>query len=361
MTPNAEATVLRTVALADGVGHRDTYLAGTALFALASLAAGLASNIEILIAARSVQGLAAAAMFATTVSLLYATYSGRDRGTAFAVWGAVSGASAGLGMLLGGVLTEWLGWRSIFFVNLPVSVVAIILTVATITNKRRHGRLRLDLPGLVTFSAGAAALTFAIIRGGEQGWTDTTTLWSFGIALVSFILFVITESVVANPMVPLGLFRNRPFSGSVIGALGQSFAAFGTGPLIAIWAQDMLGLSALQTGLAMLPLSVVAFIASIGLGHLLERLHPALSIGVSLVLVGIGSLLLLLIGPESTWTATLPGMVLVGIGVITIAILWSGRSPASDQSGTTTGPGTTATAPRVATAPGEAKEARRPL
>jgi EmrB/QacA subfamily drug resistance transporter len=309
------AFVVGAGSLADGVGHRNTYLAGTALFALASLAAGLAPNIGILIAARSVQGLAAAAMFATTVSLLYATYSGRDRGTAFAVWGAVSGASAGLGMLLGGVLTEWLGWRTIFFVNLPVSIVAIVLTVATITNQRHQSRLRLDLPGPATFSAGAAALTFAIIRGGEQGWTDTTTLWSFGIALVLLVLFVIIEAVVSNPMVPLGLFRIRPFSGSLIGALGQSFAAFGTAPLIAIWAHDVLGLTALQTGLAMLPLSAVSFVTSIGMRRMRDGLHPAVSIGASLVLVGVGALLLLLIGPESTWVSTVPGMVLAGIGV----------------------------------------------
>lgn len=309
------AFVVGAGSLADRIGHRDTYLAGTVVFALASLSAGLAPNVHLLIAARTVQGLGAAAMLATTVALLYATYSGRDRGTAFAVWGAVSGASAGLGMLFGGVITELLTWRWNFFVNVPVSIVAIALTMATLTNERQRGRLQFDIWGLVTFSVGAAALTFAIIHGGEHGWADPTTLWSFGLALVSLIGFAVVESVVAHPMVPLGLFRNRPFSGSLVGALGQSFAAFGTGPLIALWARNVLGLSALQTGLAMLTLPVVAFAVSIGAGRLVVRLRPALSIGVSLAVVGIGCLLLLLIGPESSWAATLPGMTLVGIGV----------------------------------------------
>lgn len=308
------ALVIGAGTLADRFGHQRVYLVGTVLFAAASLFAGCAPSIEVLIAARAVQGVAAAAMFATTVSLLHITYSGRDRGTAFAVWGAVAGASAGLGMVAGGMLTQWLSWRWIFFVNIPVSVVTVALSLTAFVNTRRDG-VRLDVAGVVSACGAAAALTFAIIRGGESGWTDAITLVSFAASAVFLVLFLVAETVVAQPMLPLSLFKIRPFTGSVVGATGQSFAAFGVTPLISIWAQNILGLDALQTGLAMLPMAAVSFVVAGSMGKHLDRLHPALTIGASLVGVGVGALLLLLIGPGSGWTAILPAMLVIGVGV----------------------------------------------
>lgn len=308
------ALVIAAGSLADRFGHKHVYITGTVLFAGSSLLAGFAPGIDALITARALQGVAAAAMFATTVSLLHVTYSGRDRGTAFAVWGAVAGASAGLGMLAGGMLTQWLNWRWIFFVNIPISIVTIALSMGAFLNTRQAG-IRIDILGVLTVSCAAGALTFAIIHGGDAGWSDTVTLISFGIAALLLAGFVATESFVSQPMLPLNLFTLRPFTGSVLGAVGVSFAAFGTSPLLSIWAQDVLGLNALETGLAMLPMAAVAFVVSGSMSSLLDRLHPALTIGVSLVVVGVGAFLLLFIGPGSSWVAMVPGLVVMGVGV----------------------------------------------
>ncbi|HEY9310774.1 MFS transporter [Williamsia sp.] len=308
------ALIVATGSIADRLGHRDVYLAGIVLFAASSLAAGFASDSWTLIIARGVQGVAGAAMFATTLSLLQATYTGRDRGPAFAIWGAVSGASAGLGMVLGGVLTVWIGWRWIFFVNIPITIVTLILTATSVANVK-FGKSRIDILGLVLLSTAIGALTFGIIEGGEKGWTDQLTVSAFVIAVVALALFIVAENKVRQPMIPLRLFTIRHFTGSLLGATGQSFAAFGVTPLISLWAQDVLGLSPIETGLTMLPMAAMAFVVSGAMARLLDRLSPAVTIGGSLVGIGIGASLLLLIGEDSSWAATLPGLIIIGIGV----------------------------------------------
>ncbi len=308
------ALVLAAGSVADGIGHKRVYLVGLVVFAASSLAAGLAQDPTALIAARAVQGVGAAAMFATTISLLHATYTGRDRGTAFAVWGAVSGAAAGIGVVLGGVLTDVLDWRWIFFVNIPISIVTFWLSAIAFRSGAR-GTLRVDVPGVVTFSTFAAATTYGIIHGGEAGWSESTTVVAFAIGAAMLIAFVVAESVQKTPMFPLGLLRIRVFTGCVIAAVILSLAAFASLPLLSIWMQSRLGMTALQTGLAMLPMPVVAFVvAGIG-GKLLHHAPPRTTVGGGLVSIGAGSLGLLLIGSGSGWTATLPGMVVIGIGV----------------------------------------------
>lgn len=308
------ALVLAAGSIADGIGHKRVYLVGLVVFAGSSLAAGLAQDPTALIAARAVQGVGAAAMFATTISLLHATYTGRDRGTAFAVWGAVSGAAAGVGVVLGGVLTDVLDWRWIFFVNIPISVLTFWLSAIAFRSGAR-GRLRVDIAGVVTFSAFAAATTYGIIGGGESGWSTMTTIVSFAIGAAALIAFVTVESVQSAPMFPLGLLRIRVFTGCIIAAAIFSVAAFASLPLLSIWMQGRLGLTPLQTGLAMLPMPVVAFVvAGVG-GKLLHDAPPRTTVGGGLLFVGAGSLGLLLIGPGSGWATTIPGMVIVGVGV----------------------------------------------
>lgn len=307
------ALVLAAGSLADGVGHKRIYLIGIAVFALSSLACGLAPNAPMLIAARCVQGVGAAAMFATTLALLHATYTGRDRGTAFAAWGAVSGAAAGAGVVLGGVLTDLLDWRWIFFVNLPLSAITLWLAATAFkVNSRRA--LRIDVPGVLTFSIGAASLTYAIIRGGEDSWTAPITLATFTVGVVMLAAFVVVELKQHAPMLPLGLFARPGLTGSVLGALGISFAAFSSLPLLVIWMQGAIGLSPLQSGLAALPLPIMAFLVAGAGGKFLHDVAPRLTIGGGLVTVGVGSLVLMLIGPGSDWYATAPGLLIIGVG-----------------------------------------------
>jgi MFS family permease len=253
-------------------------------------------------------------MFATTLALLHATYTGRDRATAFAAWGAVSGAAAGAGVVLGGVLTDLLDWRWIFFVNLPISAVTLWLSARAFTDGARRS-LHIDVPGVLTFSIGSASLTYAIIRGGEHGWGNSITLWAFGIGAVMLIGFVVVETMQRTPMLPLGLLTRPRLTGSVVGALVLSFAAFSSFPLVAIWMQGSLGMSPLANGLAVLPMPVVAFVVAAAGGKLLHDVAPRLLIGGGTVVIGAGSLALMIVGPDSDWFATTPGLVLIGVGV----------------------------------------------
>ena len=163
------ALVLTVGSIADRIGRRRVYLIGLVAFAASSLACGLAPNAAVLIAARGVQGVGAAAMFATTMALISHLYSGRDRGVAFGAWGAVNGAAAAAGPIIGGLLTAHFGWRWIFLVNLPVSVVAVALTLVVVTESRDPSPRRIDLAGMASFTVAAAALTYALIRGDWTG------------------------------------------------------------------------------------------------------------------------------------------------------------------------------------------------
>ncbi|MFI9510243.1 MFS transporter [Nocardia sp. NPDC052566] len=308
------ALLLVLGSLADRVGAKRTYLAGLAVFAVASLLCGIAGSATILVAARALQGVGGAAMFATTLSLLHATYTGRDRGTAFGIWGAVAGAATGLGVVLGGILTELLSWRWIFFVNLPIAVVAIAVTASVFPASPRRADRGIDVPGMLTFAAAATAVTYGVIRSGEYGWTDGRAVAALALGAVALAAFVLVELRGAAPMLPLSLLANRQFGATLFGASGQTFAAFASLPLVSLWLQQQLHLSPLRAGLAMLPMAAVAFMVSGAFGKALQDVSPKWTIGGGLVLLGLGTSLLTLIDAGSSWVAMVPGFVVIGIG-----------------------------------------------
>lgn len=209
------ALLMVTGSLADLFGHRRLYALGLTVFALASLACALAPNAAVLITARAVQGVGGAAMFATSAALVSATYHGRDRGVAFGVWGAVNGAAAAAGPIVGGLLTEGFGWQAIFLVNLPIAVVAVALTLRVLPAPAPAARsgARLDLPGAAAFTLAAAALTYALIRGGEHGWGDALTVSAFVVAALAAVGFVVAEHRSSHPMLELALLRRPPSPG----------------------------------------------------------------------------------------------------------------------------------------------------
>jgi EmrB/QacA subfamily drug resistance transporter len=303
-------------ALGDRAGHRRLYAGGLALFALSSLACGLATDDTLLIAARVVQGIGAAAMFTTTFALLNASYQGRERGVAYGIWGGVSGAAAAIGPVLGGVLTESFGWRWIFLVNLPLSIVAIVLCLVVL---RPDGPLRpgrFDLAGTATFTVAAAALTLAVIRANDVGWSSPQTWGLFLLSAVALIAFVLVENHSEHAMVDLSLFRNRSFTGILIASLLVNFAAFAAFTYSSIWLQSLVGLSPLQAGLTGLPMGLIALVVSGVAGARLHGRSPRVLIGGGMACIGVGSLLLaLLVGPDSTWPALMPGYLVIGIGV----------------------------------------------
>jgi EmrB/QacA subfamily drug resistance transporter len=308
------ALLMAAGSLADLFGHRRIYAAGLTVFALASLAAALSPNAAALITARAVQGVGGAAMFATSAALVSATYHGRDRGTAFGVWGAVNGAAAAAGPVLGGLLTEGIGWQAIFLVNLPIAVVAVALTLKVLPAGRR-GAGRLDLPGAATFTLAAAALTYALIRGGERGWSESLTLTAFAVAALAAVGFVLAEARSAHPMLDLALLRRPGFSGLLGGALLYQAAAFSGLVYISLWLQNVLGLSPIRGGLALMPLAGASFLAAAIAGRHTHRVAPRVPIGGGLALIAVGcAVLWASVHASSGQSALFAGLAIVGVG-----------------------------------------------
>src|SRR5215510_670267 len=248
--------VLTSGSLADRIGRRAVYLGGLVVFAAASLTCGLSGNIGVLIAARGFQGLAAAAMFATTLALISSSYEGRDRGIAFGVWAAVNGAAAAAGPLIGGLLTAYFGWRWIFFVNLPVCVVAVVLTVLVGRESRDPSSRGIDLPGMVSFIIAAAALVYALIRG---SWASGATIGLLAVAAAALVVFVVVERRRPNAMLDLSLLRSCSFTTLLFTAAALPAAAWAFLAYQTLWLQSVLGLSPVQAGMVLLPASLTTF------------------------------------------------------------------------------------------------------
>lgn len=305
------ALVLTVGALADRLGRRKVYLGGLAAFAASSLTCGLAPNVGVLIAARGVQGIGAAAMFATTMALISNTYTGRERGMAFGVWGAVNGAASAVGPIIGGLLTANFGWRWIFLVNLPVSVIAVALTLRVVAESRDPHPRRVDLAGMVSFTAAAAALTYALIRG---DWASGLTLGLVAVTVAAVIAFVVTERRAAAPMLDLRLLGNPTFTAMLLAGALLSAAAWAGMTYQSLWFQSVLGLSAIQAGLVVLPCAASAFLVSGQVGRFLHRTSPRWMVGTGLVVIAVGALAQAVLRENSSWPVVIPGLVLVGIG-----------------------------------------------
>ncbi|MCW2677834.1 MAG: Major facilitator permease [Modestobacter sp.] len=308
------ALVLGAGSLADLFGRKRLYLIGLVLFALASLASGLAPDAGFLIAARGLQGVGGAVMFATTIALINTSYEGRDRGTAFGIWGAVVGASAALGPILGGALTE-LSWRWIFFVNLPVCVLAVLLTVSAVQEARQPRAPRPDLPGIALFTLGAGGVVFGLVRASADGWGRPEAWGPIAGGLVVLAVWVAVELRSPAPMLDVRLFRSRSFSGIMLGALLLNGAAFAELIYTSLWLQSIGGLSPLQAGCVFIPLSALSFGVAALAGRVLQTRPPRFVLGGGLLLIGAGGLLLALVDGDSTWRVLVAGLAVLGAGV----------------------------------------------
>ena len=309
------ALLLGAGAAADILGRRRVHVAGVVLFAVASLLCGLASGPGVLVAARALQGVGAAAMFATTLPLIGSVYQGRQRSAALGVWGAVSGGAAAVGPVLGGLLAEGPGWRWIFFVNLPMSVVSVWLTARRVPESRGPAGMRIDWAGTVAFAGFAGGTTYAVVRAGEDGWGASATLSAFAAAALALVCFVLVERRVTHPLLDLSLLRERAFVGVMVGALAFNGVAFGVIPYESIWMQTLLGMSPVRGGLTLLPMTVAAMIVAVLVGRLLHGVPARLTIGGGLLLIGSGCLCQAVLDASAHWTALVPGLVLVGVGV----------------------------------------------
>ena len=252
-------------------------------------------------------------MFATTMALISNTYTGRERGMAFGIWGAVNGAASAVGPIIGGLLTANFGWRWIFLVNLPVSVVAVALTLRVVgrVQATRNPR-RIDLPGMASFTVAAAALTYALIRGdvgvAETHRPDRRRRRRPRRRSSS------PSAAAPAPMLDLELLRNRTFTAMLLAGALLSAAAWAAMTYQSLWLQSVLGLSAIKAGLVVLPCAAAAFIVSGQVGRFLHRTSPRWMVGTGLLVIAVGALAQAVLREDSSWPVVIPGLVLVGIG-----------------------------------------------
>ncbi|HET6505466.1 MAG TPA: MFS transporter [Baekduia sp.] len=309
------AFLLTAGSLADRLGRRRIFVAGLALFSLASLLCGLSQSPTALNLARALQGVGGAAMFATSLALLAASFGGRERGTAFGIWGATTGASVAVGPLVGGVLVQHVSWQSIFYVNVPIGLAAIAVTLRMVRESRDPHPAPVDVAGLVTFSAALFALVFALVRGNGEGWGSALIVGLLVGAVVLLVAFVVIEQRLEHPMLDLTLFRKPTFVGVSIAAFTLSASMFAMFLYLTLFMQNILGYGPLDAGLRFLPTTVLSFFAAALSGNLTERVPVRYLLAVGLGCVGIGLILMSGLDKNSGWTALLPGFLLGGLGV----------------------------------------------
>jgi EmrB/QacA subfamily drug resistance transporter len=308
------ALLLTAGSIADRLGRRAVFAAGIVVFTAGSFLCGVASDPTFLALARAAQGVGGAIMFATSLALLSNAFRGKDRGTAFGVFGAVTGVAVAVGPVLGGAITSGLSWRWIFFVNIPIGAIALAAVLLRVEESRDPHPRRPDWVGFVTFSTGLAALVFGLIRGNEEGWGSTTVVGSLTAAAVLLILFVVAERFRREPMFDLSLLRVPTFVGGLAAAFGISASLFAMLTYIVLWIQNVLGYSAVEAGVRFLPLTLAIFFTAGIAGRLSAQVPTRWLIGPGFVLVGIGLLLMHGLDPGSDWTALLPGMIVAGAG-----------------------------------------------
>jgi len=309
------AFLLTAGAVADLIGRKRVFTIGLVVFTASSAACGLSDSPLVLNLARAVQGTGGAMMFATSLALIAQAFHGKERGVAFGVFGGVIGAAVAVGPVVGGVITSGIGWEWIFFVNVPIGVAAVFLTLSQVSDSRDPEATGVDWLGLVTFSGSLFLLVLALIEGNEKGW-GSTRIVSFLIASAAlFALFLIAEVRQRRPMLDLTLFRRPAFAGASIVAFAVSSSMFAMFLYLTLYIQDVLGYSPLQAGLRFLPTTLLSFAVAPIAGRLTVRVPVRLLLGSGLVLIGIGLIFMTSVDAASHWTVLIPGFILAGAGV----------------------------------------------
>ncbi len=315
-TLSLAAIVLTAGSLADRVGRRAVFAGGLGIFAAASLAAGLSPNPTFLNISRAVQGIGGAAMFAVSLALVAQEFAaGRERATAMGIYGATIGAAVAVGPLVGGAITDAFGWRWVFFLNVPIGIAAIAVTFAKLRESRNPNATRIDWLGLVTFSTALLAFVLGLLRGNDDGWSSATILGLFGVAVVMLGAFAVVERRVAEPMLPLGLFRRPAFIGVQLAAFAVSASLFALFLYLTLYLQNYLGYSPLQAGLRYLPITLAPLLVAPVAVALMARVQARVVMAIGLAGVGAGLLLMSGVTADSGWTALLPGFIVAGVGV----------------------------------------------
>ncbi len=308
------ALLLTAGSLADLYGRRRAFAVGIVVFTAGSALCGAAPSPLFLTLSRAAQGVGGAIMFSTSLAILSNAFRAGDRGVAFGVFGAVTGIAVAVGPVVGGALVSGLSWRWIFFVNLPVGIGALYLTLTKVDESSNPHARHVDFVGLVTFSAGLAALVYGLIRSNDDGWGSSTVVISLVTSAVLLVAFVIAEARVREPMLDLTLLRNPTFVGGLIAAFAISASLFSAFPYLVLYLQGLLGMSAIEVGVRFLVLSGPIFITAAIAGRLSDKVSPAYLIGPGFALVGAALLLMRGISVHDGFSHLVPGFILAGVG-----------------------------------------------
>jgi EmrB/QacA subfamily drug resistance transporter len=254
-------------------------------------------------------------MFSVSLALLATAFQGKDRGVAFGIWGAITGVAVAIGPIVGGALVSGLSWRWIFFVNLPIGAIALALTLMRVRESRNEHARRPDWVGFVVFSGALACLVYALIESGRRSFSATPVVSCLVAAAVLLLVFLVVEARIDHPMFELGLFRLPTFVGGDIAAFGVSAGIFSVLLYLVLYLQDVLGYTALQTGLRLLILSGGILVVSGLAGRLSSKVPVRALIGPGLLLAGAGLLLMRGLTASSSWTHLIPGLIVAGVGV----------------------------------------------
>lgn len=302
--------------LADMFGRRKIFVIGLAIFSLSSLACGLAPNAGFLIGARAAQGIGAALMNPATLSIITATFPPKQRGQAIGIWAGVSALALAIGPLIGGLIVDNIGWNWIFFVNVPIGILGIVVSQLVIKESRDTSHEQsIDLPGLATSGLALFSLSYALIEGNQKGWASTEILGLFVAAAVLLVAFIVLESRQRLPMLDLSLFKIPSFVGANLVALLVSLGMFGVFFFVSLYVQNILGYSPTKAGAVFLPMTILIILIAPVAGKLSDRIGGRWLMGGGMTLLGISLLFYQRTGVNSDFWTLLPSMIIGGFGM----------------------------------------------
>lgn len=303
--------------IADFWGRKKAFVAGMVGFALASALGGVAQNEAMLFGARALQGVFAALLAPAALAVLTVTFTeAKERAKAFAVYGGISAGGAAIGLLLGGVLTEYVSWRWCLLVNVPIALLAIAAALPVVKDSRAEGNTRYDIPGAITVTLGLGALVYGFTRAAEEGWTDTLTLVMLVAGVVLLVLFTLIEQRTAHALLPLRIVADRNRGGALLAMLLVGAAFIGSTMFMIFYMRGVLGYGAVKAGAGALGITVGVFITAGASAALLPKIGPRIPLFVGSLLSAAGTFLLVFVNAEPQYlTHVFPGMVLIGLGL----------------------------------------------
>jgi len=312
----AAAFVVTGGRLGDLLGRRRVFLAGVALFGIASVLIALAGSVTVLVAGRALQGLSSAMIVPGSLSLVGVAFPPERRNAAIGIWAAVVGLGFAMGPLIGGALTESLGWEWVWWANVPLVVAAIAMALARVPESRDEGELSIDVAGIALLAAGSLALVLGLTEAPDWGWGDGRTLGMFAGAAALFAAFGLVERRQRLPLVVFRFFRSGPFVAGTLGTFSATLALLGAFYFYNLFLQShaVFDLSPLETGATLLPLSLAMFAVSLAAGPLAQRLGPRAPVAGGFLAVAAGFWLVSRIGRDSGVEDLIPGFLLIGLG-----------------------------------------------